>query len=60
MLKTLSMSEISRIFADANLTRLAKHYNIYEKGIISYIFNGGGFVAERLFNSKKGRLFSEY
>lgn len=31
MLKTLSMSEISRIFADANLTRLAKHYNIYMK-----------------------------
>ena len=38
MLKTLSMSEISRIFADANLTRLAKHYNIYMKKVLFPIF----------------------
>lgn len=61
MLKTLSMSEISRIFADANLTRLAKHYNIYMKKVLFPIFlMAVVFVAERLFNSKKGRLFSEY
>lgn len=38
MLKTLSMSEISSIFADANLTRLAKHYNIYMKKVLFPIF----------------------
>ena len=38
MLKTLSMSEISRIFADANLTRLAKHCNIYMKKVLFPIF----------------------
>ena len=32
------MSEISRIFADANLTRLAKHYNIYMKKVLFPIF----------------------
>ena len=32
------MSEISSIFADANLTRLAKHYNIYMKKVLFPIF----------------------